>query len=212
MELYFAPLACSMATRICLYEAGAQARFTQVDTRSKRLLDGGDFLAINPLGFVPVLRLPSGETLTENVAILQYVADQFPQAGLAPAPGSPARYQMQRWLSFIGSELHKVVYTPLLDAAANDGAKSYARDKAAKLLGHLDAHLAGRTFLLEEFSVADAYLAVVLNWSAATGVDLKQWPAVASYHQRMLQRPSIARAFGEELKLYHEQQKRRAAA
>jgi len=78
MDLYFSPLACSLATRITLYEAGAQAGFIQVDTKQKKLRDGSDFYPVNALGQVPVLRTDEGWLLTENTAILPYVADQFP--------------------------------------------------------------------------------------------------------------------------------------
>ena len=123
MELYFAPLACSMATRIALYEAGAPAGFIQVDTRTKRLADGSRLPAINAMGQVPVLRTDDGELLTENPAVLQYVADQHPESGLAPSSGMP-RYRLQQWLNFITSELHKVVFIPLLDPRSGDGAKA----------------------------------------------------------------------------------------
>src|SRR5579863_254967 len=116
MDLYFSPLACSMATRMALYEAGADARFVYVYTKAKRLADGSDFLAVNAMGQVPVLRTDDGEMLTENPVVLQYVADQFPQSGLAPPAGRIERYKLQRWLSFITSELHKLVFTPLLSA------------------------------------------------------------------------------------------------
>ena len=208
MDLYFAPLACSMATRITLYEAGADARFNQVDTRAKRVADGSDFFAINPLGMVPAVRIDSGELLTENPAVLQYVADQHAGAGLAPQDGLQ-RYRLQQWLSFIGSELHKVVFMPLLDAKSNDGAKDYARQKAGQRFAFLARHLEGRDYLLERFSVADAYLATVLNWCSATGLDLKEWPALGAYHQRMLQRPSVAKAMAEEFVLYKQQEQAR---
>jgi glutathione S-transferase len=211
MDLYFSPLACSMATRISLYEAGAQARFQQVDTRAKRVADGSDFFAINPLGMVPAVRIDEGELLTENPAVLQYVADQHPNSGLAPAQGL-SRYRLQQWLSFIGTELHKVVFTPLLDPRANDGAKSYARDQAPARLAHLNAWLDGREFLLDGFTIADAYLTTVLNWSVPTGIDLKRWPAVLAYHRRMHARPSVAKAFAEERALYEQQEARRAQA
>ncbi len=204
MELYFAPLACSLATRISLYEAGAKSattRFTQVDTRAKRLADGGDFLAVNPMGQVPVLRTDAGESLTENTAVLQYVAESFPEAKLVPE-GVLARARLREWLGFIGTELHKAVFVPLLDPNAPDAVKSYAREKLALRMAVLEKHLSGREFLLEAFSVADAYLATVLNWTAATAVDLGSWPTVQDYHGRMLKRPSVARAFGEELALY----------
>ena len=109
---------------------------------------------------------------------------------------------MQQWLGFIGTELHKAVFVPLLDASAPDAEKGYAREKLALRMGVLEKHLAGREFLLDAFSIADAYLATILNWTAATAVNLAEWPAVQDYHRRMLKRPSIARAFGEELALY----------
>jgi len=211
MELYFAPLACSLATRIALYEAGAAARYTQADTHNKTLPDGSDFFAVNPMGQVPVLRLNDGSTLTENTAVLQYVAEQFPQAGLAPSAG-PQRSQMQQWLGFIGTELHKAVFVPMLDEHASDEVKRYSREKIPRRMQTLQAHLRGREFMLDEFSIVDAYLTTILNWASATQVDLKQWPVVYEYHQRMHQRPSIAKAFGEELAMWKEEVARRKRA
>jgi glutathione S-transferase len=211
MELFFAPLACSLATRIALYEAGADATFTQVDTKAKRVADGSDFFAVNAMGQVPVLRGDDGTTLTENPAVLQYVADRFPEAGLAPAAGVE-RYRLQQWLNFVTSELHKVIFIPLLDPQAPEGAKEYARTKLRARFAYLDHHLTGRDHLLDGFSVADAYLVTVLNWTRAIALDLKQWPAIDAYFTRLHQRPSIAKAFAEELDLYKEEQARRSAA
>lgn len=209
MELYFAPLACSLATRIALYEAGEAARFVQANTRSKKLEDGGDLFAINPMGQVPALRLDDGSILTENTAILQHVADRFPNARLAPASGVE-RSKVQQWLGFIGTELHKAVFVPLLDEKASEEVKRYSRDKIALRMATLQAHLRGREYLLDSFSIADAYLTTILNWASATQVDLKQWPEVHEYYQRMLKRPSIARAVGEEFALYKEEQAKKA--
>jgi glutathione S-transferase len=211
MELYFAPLACSLATRIALYEAGAAARYTQADTRTKTLADGSDFFAVNPMGQVPALRLDDGSILTENTAVLQYVAEKFPHARLAPPPGAE-HSRMQQWLGFIGTELHKAVFVPMLDEKASEEVKRYSREKLPRRMETLQAHLRGREFLLDEFSIADAYLATILNWAQATQVDLKQWPVVHEYHQRMLQRPSIAKAAGEELAMYKEEVARRKRA
>ncbi len=211
MELYFAPLACSMATRIALYEAGADADYRQVDTRTKRLADGSDFLPVNQMGQVPVLRTDDGALLTENPAVLQYVADRHPQSGLAPQNGFE-RYDLQRWLNFITTELHKVVFIPLLDPNAPEGAKAYARDKAPIRFAHLAHHLEGRDYLLERFTVADAYLVTVLNWGRTSGIEYAQWPAILAYFKRMLERPSVAKALAGELALYQEQQARRQAA
>ena len=211
MELYFAPLACSLSARIALYEAGAAATFHQVDTHTKRLAEGGDFLGLAPQGQVPVLKTDSGDLLTENPVVLQAIADAYPHAGLIPPAGLP-RYRVQQWLSFVTSELHKFVYIALLDDAAPEGAKQYARDKAVPRLAYLDAHLTGREFLLDRFTVADGYLFTILNWSGAGGIDLARWPAVEAYYKRLLQRPAIAKALTEELALYRAEQARRKAA
>lgn len=211
MELYFSPLACSMASRIALYEAGAAATFRPVDTRAKRLADGADFRTVNPLGQVPVLRTDDGALVTENPVVLQVIADRYPESGLAPATGL-ARAEVQQWLNFVTSELHKLVFQPLLDRASNDGAKDYARAKAEQRLAYLEAHLAGRDFLLDRFTIADCYLVTVLNWAGFVGLDLARWPAVQAYVARLKQRPAVARALAEEFQLYQEQQARRGAA
>ena len=200
MDLYFAPLACSMATRIALYEAGATANYIARD-RNKKLPDGSDFLAINPLGMVPVLRTDEGELLTENAAILQYVAARFPEAQLAPTDAME-RAKLQQWLSFVGTELHKAVFLPLLRPDTGADVKAYAMGLVDARLAILEQHLTGREFLLDRFSVADAYLFTVLNWSMATPVKFDRYPAIQSYIARLHKRPSVAKAAAEEFALY----------
>ena len=142
-----------------------------------------------------------GFVLTENAAILQYVAEKFPNASLGPR--DPAeRTRLRQWLSFIGTELHKALYVPLLAKEAPEGAKAFALSKAESRLAWISANLEGRTFALSDFSVVDAYLFAVLNWSTVAPVDLKPWPAITSYQARLRERPSVARAFAEELALY----------
>ncbi len=209
MELYFSPMACSLATRIALYEAGAEAKFTAVDLKAKRTADGADFFAVNPMGQVPVLRTEADGLITENPVVLLYVADHCP--GLAPGHG-PERYRLQLWLNFITSELHKLVFIPLLSHKSNDGAKAFARDQIGPRFAYLSAHLDGRDYLLDRFTVADAYLVTVLNWTKPTGIDLTQWPALHAYFRRMHKRASVAKAFAEEMALYQEEQARAAAA
>ena len=200
MELFFSPLACSMAARIALYEAGAPARFVEVDTRTKRMTDGGDYRDVHPLGLVPLLRTDDGMMLTESAAILQYIADHHAPA---LAPSDPlGRTRLHQWLSFIGTELHKGTFAPLLDQTAPEDAKAYALRKGEPRLSFVAQHLEGRSFLLDDFSVADAYLFTVLVWTAATSVDLSKYPPLRDYFQRLRDRPSIARAFGEERELY----------
>jgi glutathione S-transferase len=212
MELYFSPLACSMATRIALYEAGSDARFVYVDGQSKRLADGSDFLAVNAMGQVPALRTDEGEILTENPVVLQYVADQYPNSGLAPPAGRIERYKLQRWLNFVTSELHKLVFTPLLSPTAPEGAKAFAREKAELRFKVLDDYLDGTEFLLDRFTIADCYLATVLNWAGFVGIDLAKFPNVEAYFRRLQKRPSVAKAMAEELALYKEEKARRQAA
>src|SRR5205814_3891167 len=137
----------------------------------------------------------------ENAAILQYVAERFPKAGLAPA-GGIARARLHQWLSFIGTELHKAVFLPLLRKDAPAEVKTYAASLADARLDIVEKHLAGREFLLDGFSVADAYLFTVLNWSTATPVKLDRFPAIQAYVARLQQRPSVAKALGEEFAMY----------
>jgi len=198
-----------MATRIALLEAGGTADFRQVDLKTKRLEDGSDFLAINPLGQVPVLRLENGALLTENPVVLQYVADRFPRSNLA-SQTVEARYCLQQWLNFITSELHKLVFTPLLDPMANEGARQYAHEKAELRLGYLDSHLQGRETVLDGFTITDAYLITVLNWSRTSGIDLAKWPAIKTYMERLLKRPSVAKALADEFDLHNAKLKRKA--
>jgi glutathione S-transferase len=205
MKLYFSPLACSLAARIALYEAGADAHFEQVDTKAKRTARGADFRNVHPLGLVPVLELPSGAVITENAAVLQRIAHDFPDARLG-ATGLEDTTRLQQWLCFIGTELHKALFIPLLDPQAPPDAKAYALAKAESRLSFLSGQLAGRDYLLDHFSVADAYLFTILNWTMATPVDLEPWPTLVAYQARLRERPSVARAFREELALYRAEQ------
>jgi len=213
MDLYFSPLACSMATRIALYEAGEFADYLEVDPKSKVIRkDGSDFRQVNPLGLVPTLRTDDGTVLTENAAILQYVADRFPKAGLGSS-SSMERSRLHQWLCFIGTELHKGLFVPLLDRKAAPEVKSYVLEKNLSRLDYLDNYLKGRDYLLDHFSVADAYLVTVINWTMATPpVELAKWPAVKAYYERMRSRPSVAKALAEEFELYKAELARQKAA
>jgi len=193
MELFFSPLACSLASRIALYEAGLDAELTQVDLGTKRLSDGADYRPTYQLGLVPALRTDDGALITENVAVLLYLSERG---------GQPATTELVRWLSFISTELHKGCFNPVFDRHAPEEAKRYALEKAAPRLAFVDAHLADREHLLDAPSVADFYLYTVLNWLAATPLELGDYPALEAFHQLMLARPSVKRAFAEELPLY----------
>jgi len=213
MDLYFSPLACSLATRIALYEAGAEANYLEVDPMTKIVQnDRSNFREVNPLGLVPALRTDDGLVLTENAAILQYVADRFPQAGIATGAGMD-RSRLHQWLCFIGTELHKALFVPLLSANAPAEVKAYALEKGLSRLDYLNKHLEGRDFLLDSFSVADAYLVTVINWTMATPpIDLATWPAIKAYFDKHRTRPSVAKAIAGEFELYKAELARHKAA
>jgi len=199
MDIYFSPLACSMASRIVVYEAGGEATFHRVDTRAGRTADGADYTKINPKGLVPALRNEEGQVLTENAAILQYLGERYPEANLVPTGFD--RALLQQWLSFIGTEIHTGVFHPLFVPAAGPETKAFAREEAGKRLTYLDAHLTGREWLLDHFTVADAYLAVVMNWAQFVNLDLAPYPGIQAFLDRAKARPSVAKAMGEELAL-----------
>ena len=172
MKLYYLPGACSQAANISLREAGLKFELVKVDRHTKKAADGLDFKEVNPKGYVPALTLDSGEVLTENDAVLQYIADRNPAAKLAPPAGTIERYRLVEWLSFISTELHKS-FTPLFRADAPDETKHYARKTLATRLDYLEPALGTKTFLMgEQFTVADAYLFVVLSWGTHVGVDI----------------------------------------
>ena len=200
MDIYFSPLACSLASRIVVYEAGLEANFDRVDGKAGRTASGLDYKAINPMLQVPALRTDDGAILIENAAILQYLADRRPESGLAPQ--GFARYQLQQWLSFISSELHKPVFTPLLSASFPPEAKTKAKESAAARFAILNEHLTGRDWLLDQFSIADAYLAAILNWNQAVRFDLSPYPAIQAYQARLATRPAVTKAMQEEFALY----------
>jgi glutathione S-transferase len=211
MDLYFSPMACSLASRIALYEAGGEARFIEVDPKTKRTLDGADYIQIYPLGLVPLLRLDDGSLLSENAAILQYIAGRFPRGALVPSDDI-GRAHLQQWLCFIGTELHKGLFIPLFDQKAPEGTRPHALKKYESRLKYLNDHLSGREFLLDRFTVGDAYLYTILNWTVPTRVDLAPWPAIKAYHERLQVRPALARAFQEEMALYTAELARHKAA
>ena len=213
MDLYFSPLACSLATRISLYEAGKEATYLEVDPKTKVVQNNGsDFRKVNPLGLVPTLRTDDGQVLTENAAILQYVADRFPEAGLGTSSGID-RSRLHQWLCFIGTELHKGLFVPLLDKKAPPEIKTYTLEKGLSRLDYLESFLKDREFLLDHFSVADAYLTTILNWTQAIpATDLAKWPALKAYFDRNRQRPSVVKAMTEEFTLYKAEQARHKAA
>lgn len=193
MKLYYMPGACSLSPHIALREAGLDFELIKVG-RDKKTADGQDFLAINPYGYVPALQLADGEVLLEGPAIVQYIADLKPEAGLAPANGTRDRYRLQSQLTFINSELHKLIGS-LFNPALTEEAKQATVAKIDTRLQQFGTQLGNREWLVgDRFSVADAYLYVVLSWLEIFKIDINQWPVLAAHHARVAARPSVQAA------------------
>ncbi|SFP66624.1 glutathione S-transferase [Ectopseudomonas composti] len=198
MKLYYKAGACSLSPHIALREAGIAFEMEAVDLQSKRTESGADFTEINAKGYVPALVLDNGKVLTEGAAIVQYIADLRPESGLAPANGSEARYQLQSWLSFISTELHKPMGS-LFNPAQSEDWKAAAKALLSKRLNWLVTEMGAREYLLgEHFTVADGYLFTVLGWAGMVGFPLEPWPSVQAYRARIAARPKVIEALKAE--------------
>jgi glutathione S-transferase len=198
MKLYYTPGACSLSPHIVMREAGLPVELKKVDLATKKVDDGSDYNQVNPKGYVPALVLDDGQVLTEGPAIVQYLADKNPSAGLAAANGSMARYRQQEWLGFISTEIHKA-FAALFNPAATAEGKAAAIAMISRRLTWLDGQIKSAGYLAgEQFSIADAYLFTVLGWTGYVGIDLKQWPNLAAYHARVAARPKVQEALKAE--------------
>ncbi len=195
MKLYHIPGTASLAARIVLAEAGLPYEAVQVGLKSKTTLDGRDFLTINPKGYVPALELDDGTVITESAAILQYIADLQPDAGLAPAAGTTGRVRVQEWLSFIASEVHKQ-FSPLFTPGTGDDWRTSCLERLRLRLSWVDRELASREWLVgDRVSIADAYLFAVVNWITwVPALKLEDWPSLERFQARMLMRPAVRSA------------------
>jgi glutathione S-transferase len=200
MKLYIAPGACSLSPHIVFREAGIPFDMETVDLGAKRTKSGKDFKAINPKGYVPVLELEGGQVLTEGPAIVQYIADQKPASKLAPPAGSMDRYRLQEWLNFITSEMHKA-YGPLFNPQTPDAYREMSKTRIGDRLDFLSKSLQGKDYLMgSTFTVADAYLFVILGWSGHLGINLAKWPVMQAYWDRVAARPAVKAALDAEAK------------
>ena len=197
MKLYYSPGACSLSPHIVLNEAGLAYTPMLASTKTHKLQDGTDYYTINELGYVPVLELDNGERLREGPAIVQYVADQVPDKKLAPANGTMARYRLQEWLTFIGTELHKG-HSPLFAPNTPEDYKPVVRERLHSRFAWVDKQLAGKDYLLGDFSVADAYLYTVSRWGQFVGVDLSGYANIVAFQKRMEARPGVQAALRAE--------------
>jgi glutathione S-transferase len=194
MNLYYIEQSCALAPHIVANEAGIPVNPVRVDFKTKRTAGGADFVAINPKGYVPALELDNGEVLTENVALLQYLADQKPAAQLAPANGTLARVRLQEALNYIATELHRG-YSPLFNPATPAAVREDASASLHKRYALLDKQLTGRTYLFgDEFTVADAYLFVVTRWAEIVKLDLSGYANLQAFQRTVAARPAVKAA------------------
>lgn len=196
MKLYYAPGACSQNPHIMLREAGLKFDLVKVDLGAHKTDKGADYYAVNPKGYVPALELDNGQVLTENIAIVQYIADQKPEAKLAPAPGSFERYRLQEWLAFISTEIHKA-FSPLFNPSTSEADKKSAQEKILKRFDYVVKNLEGKQFIMgDHFTAADAYMFVMLQWANHHKLNV---PApLKAYGERLGARPAIQAALGAE--------------
>jgi glutathione S-transferase len=198
MKLYYLAGACALASHISLIEAGQKFEGVPVDRGTRKTPDGRDYSSINPKGYVPALELEDGSVLTENVAVLSYISTLDPSGRLAPKPGTPGFFRVLEWVGYISSEIHKAV-SAIFRPTTSEEAKKAAREQALMRLGLIEKNLGDKPFLTgENFTVADAYLYVVLSWQSRLGLDISGMPKLAAYYERCRARPAVQLARREE--------------
>ena len=198
MKLYYTPGACSLAVHIVAREAGLPFDLVKVDLAKHRTERGDDLAAVTPKNYVPVIELDDGQILTEVAALVQWAAEQRPEAGLLPPAGTMERFRVSEWLNFIATELHKG-FSPLWHP---ENAPSTLRDARVKLdarFAVLELELEGRTWLIgDRYTVADAYAFTILNWAKTLKVDLQPYPRLRAYLARVESRPAVQQALAAE--------------
>jgi glutathione S-transferase len=198
MKLYYAPGACSLASHIVLEEAGTKYEAVSVSLKDKTTADGRDYNTINPKGYVPSVQLDNNELLTENTALLAYLGEQSPQAKLIAPAGTWDNYRVREWLGFISTELHKNC-GPLFRPNIPEATVASTRELLGRRLAFADKALAGKSYLMgESFSVADAYLFVIVSWFPRIQVDIAPYPNLKAFSERAMKRPAVVRAMTDE--------------
>jgi glutathione S-transferase len=199
MRLYYVPGSSSLSSHIVLIESGLPFEKVKTDEHTKIMEGGGDYKTVNPLGYVPSLQLDDGTLLTEAPAIVQFIADTVPAKKLAPPNGTLERTKLQSWLNFFSSELHKGGFSPLFYGGMPEEAKKIFRQRLLTRFAYLDKHLAKNECMMgKNFSVADAHLFALSNWSSWVDVDLSPYPNILAYRKRIRARPSVQAAMEAE--------------
>lgn len=198
MKLYYGPGSCSLASHIVLEESGLKYEAVSVSLKDKKTATGEDYGSINPKGYVPCVKLATGELLTENTALLPYLGELNPDSGMMPAAGTMEAYRVREWLGFISSEVHKVV-SPLFRPTTPEATIAAQRELLGRRLAFVEKAIAGKQFLTgDKFTVADSYLFVILSWFGRVNVDFAPYPNLKAFHDRVKQRPAVVRAMTAE--------------
>jgi len=199
MKLYYAPGTISLMPHVALLESGLSFVAVRVDEASKKMADGGDYRAINPLGYLPALVLDDGSALLEAAAIAQYIADRNPAAKLAPSPGTIERVRLQAWLNFLSSEMHKGGLGPLFYTALDERAKDVFRERLRARFAFVDQHLSTREYLLgKDYSIADVGLYAITGWTPRVGFDIHAYPNLVAHQARIAGRDAVREVHGIE--------------
>jgi glutathione S-transferase len=198
MKLYYSPGACSLAAHIVAEEGGLPLELVKVDLKTHKLEDGRDFYEVNPKGYVPAIEVDGGGVLSENAAVLNYLADHTGDKLFTPKHGSMERYRLEEWLAFISTEIHKS-FAPLFHGGSSDE-KNKAKEHILKRLSHVDSRLVGQDYLMgSAMSVADAYLYVMLTWAKKLHLDTGALSNLNAFFARMSQRDSVKRTLEAEV-------------
>ncbi len=197
MKLFYSTGACSLSPHIALFEAGVKFDAEKVDMAAKQTASG-DFLKINPKGYVPALVLDNGEVLTEGAVIVQYIADLKPESKLLAKSGTFERYRTQEWLNFISTEIHKG-FSPLFNKDIPEATNTMVREKLTKRFEFLAQHFSKNNFLMgTQYTVADGYLFTCMNWAENLKFDLTKWPSLLGFAERVRNRPATHSAMKAE--------------
>lgn len=199
MKLYYTKGDNSLAVRITLHEIGISCQFESVNLKNKQTETGADFFQINPKGQVPALQLDDGSVLTENAIIQQYLADKFKATQLLPPCGEYRRYQVQEWLNFISTELHKTCSSLYNTNVPEEIKEKVYRVMMKKKLDYVERHLQKQPYLLgEQFTLPDTYLFVVLTWLPHMKMEMSEWPSLSRYFNQVKTRASVHLSLEEE--------------
>ena len=187
MKLYYSPGACSLASHIALLEAGLDFRLERVDLKTKVTETGADFTTINTKGYVPALVLDGGDIVTENIAVLDWIASQAPDLGL---DGPLGRTELLQALAYISTEIHKS-FKPFFTGAGEED-KAKAEMYINKRLRWLADRKVGKYLFGNEPTVADFYLFVTLRWATKFNIVIPE--GLVALQMRMTERPKVQSA------------------